>query len=222
MAEDTDGLRLTRRTVLAGLAGAVGIGGVGGAGTRALLRDEEVVPGAALGNPYKGNRVDLKLDCPEAGDACRSNAEGVTFAFEKIDPPATGRTTVCLELAGEPAWVWLRTTPPVDRSLADGLVTTLAFGDGTPVIDPAGETVEDRPLNDVLTAFEGGGLLRGRQTDGVFSPPVERCLELSWSLPDRDTSHSEQSVGFELQFAAVQYRVGADASATNPWRKNDE
>ena len=228
---DASGTRLTRRRVLAGVAGATGIGLVGGAGTRAFLRDTEVVPGSALGNPYEGTHLDLELRCPEGDPACTAEADSVSFGFEGIDPDpgtdpaASGATTFCPGLSGGPAWLWLRTVPStLDSPLADDLLVTLAYvdadGNRTAVYDPAGSEVTDRPLNGLLDAFETGGMLVGAAgPDDAFGETEERCLELSWSLPDRDPYLSEQSVEFALRFAAVQYRTEADASATNPWNQ---
>jgi hypothetical protein len=225
MSDDDERDRLTRRRVLAGVAGATGVGLVGGAGTRAFLRDTEVVPGSALGNPYEGNHLDLELSCPDPDGACTTEADSVSFAFEGVDPPAEGATTFCPGLSGGPAWLWLRTVPStVDRLVADELLLTLVYVDGgsrTLVKDPTGEDVEDRPLNDLLAAFDGGGILRG--TTGpdakAFGETEERCLELSWSLPERDPDLSEQSVGFTLRFAAVQYRADVSADTSNPWKQ---
>lgn len=230
MSDDGDGKRLTRRRILAGVAGATGVGLVGGAGTRAFLRDTEVVPGSALGNPYQGNHLDLELRCPGGDAACTAEADSVSFAFEGVDPDpemtpaAAGATRFCPGLSGGPAWLWLRTAPSaVDSPLGDDLLVTLAYVDGdgsrTAVSDPAGSEVADRPLNDLLGAFDGGGMLVGTSgpDDDAFGETEERCLELSWSLPDRDATHSEESVEFTLRFAAIQYRADANASESNPW-----
>ena len=221
------GTSLTRRRLLAGVAGASGLGLIGGAGTRAFLRDTEVVPGSALGNPYQGNHLDLELRCPESAEACIAEADSVSFAFADVDPPDDGVTTFCPGLSEGPAWLWLRTTPStVDRLVADELLVTLAYVDGegnrTPVIDPADEPVEGRPLNEVLAAFDTGGMLLGANGPGggAFGETEERCLELSWSLPERDPGLSEQSVEFTLRFAAVQYRAKVDDPKTsNPWKQ---
>lgn len=225
MSDDADGKRLTRRRILAGVAGATGVGLVGGAGTRAFLQDREVIPGSALGNPYQGNHLDLQLSCPDGAATCTADADSVSFAFEGVDPPASGATTFCPGLSGEPAWLWLRTMPStIDRLLADELLVTLAYVDGdsqTLVEDPDGNEIKDRPLNDLLGAFADGGMLVGaaRPDDDAFGETEERCLELSWSLPDRDPAYSEESIEFTLRFAAVQYRADANASTSNPWKQ---
>jgi hypothetical protein len=226
---DGDGGRLTRRHVLAGVAGAAGVGLIGGAGTRAFLRDTEVVPGEALGNPYEGARVDVTLRCgddSDSSDACTAeeDGEGVSFAFEDIEPGDSGSTVVCPSLgeASEPAWLWLGATPQVDTLLAETLTVTLTL-DGTAVTAADGTVADGISLKTFLDAFAGGAGIPG--ADGPdeemnpFAPDEERCLELSWSLPDDpDPEISEQSVGFTLRFAAVQYRADVDASTTNPWQ----
>lgn len=228
MSSDDEGKRLTRRGVLAGVAGAAGVGLLGGAGTRAFLRDTETVPGSALGNPYQGNHLDLELRCPDGDDACTAEADSVSFAFEGIDPDpetdpaASGATTFCPGLSGGPAWLWLRTAPvTVDARIGTDLLVTLAYVDGdsrTLVSDPDGNGIEDRPLNDLLAAFDTGGMIPGvAGPEGAFGETEERCLELSWSLPNRDPDHSEQSVEFTLRFAAVQYRADVGADTSNPW-----
>lgn len=225
MSDDADGKRLTRRRVLAGVAGAAGVGLVGGAGTRAFLRDTEVVPGSALGNPYEGARVDVALRCGDSDSgACTAEEddEGVSFAFEDVEPGSDGSTVVCpsLDGASEPAWLWLG-TESIDTLLAEELSVTLTL-DGTVVTAADGTKANGISLKKFLDAFAGGGAVPG--ADGAeepypFDPDEERCLELSWSLPkDADSGISEQSVEFRLRFAAVQYRADVqDPSTTNPW-----
>ena len=53
--------------------------------------------------------------------------------------------------------------------------------------------------------------------EGAFGETEERCLELSWSLPERDPVYSEESAEFTLRFAAVQYRADVGAETSNPW-----
>jgi hypothetical protein len=222
VSDDAGGKRLTRRRILAGVAGAAGIGLVGGAGTRAFLRDTEVVPGSALGNPYQGNHLDLNLYCPNSDGACTAEVDSVSFAFEGVDPPTSGATTFCSGLSGGPAWLWLKTVPStVSSPLGEELQVTLAYVDGdsrTPVKDPEGADVEDRTLNGLLAAFDTGGMIPGVVgPEGAFGETEERCLELSWSLPERDPVLSKESVEFTLRFAAVQYRAEVDADTSNPW-----
>lgn len=222
--------RLTRRGILAGVAGAAGVGLAGGAGTRAFLRDTETVPGSVLGNPYEGARVALRLRCGES-NACTpaEDGDGVSFSFEGVEPGAEGSTVVCpgLDGASEPAWLWLSTAPRADALplLAEELAVTLAHADGTPVPVPEGADIdetdaEEIPLGTFLDAFAAGTAVPGVDGPGeAFAPGEERCLELSWSLPEApDPDVSGQSVEFALRFAAVQYR--ADADPRNPW--NDE
>ena len=158
MSDDAGGKRLTRRRILAGVAGSAGIGLIGGAGTRAFLRDTEVVPGSALGNPYEGNHLDLNLYCPNSDGACTAEGDSVSFAFEGVDPDpstdpaASGSTTFCSGLSGGPAWLWLKTVPVrVDDNIGTDLLVTLAYVDGdgnrTPVEDPDNNPIEDRPLD---------------------------------------------------------------------------
>jgi len=225
VSDSDDERRLTRRRLLTGVAGATGIGLVGGAGTRAFLRDTEAVPGSVLGNPYEGNHLDLEIRCSDGDGACNADADSVSFAFERVDPPAEGKTTFCPGLTGGPAWLWLRIVPSTaDDLVADEFLMTLAYVDGdgnrTPVTDPADDPVEDRTLNEVLGAFDVGGMIPGLTgPDGAFGETEERCLELSWSLPNRDPALSEQSVEFTLRFAAVQYRADVDADTSNPWKQ---
>ena len=219
MSDDTDGKRLTRRRILAGVAGSAGIGLIGGAGTRAFLRDTEVVPGSALGNPYQGNHLDLELSCPDPDGACTAEADSVSFAFANVDPPAEGGTTFCPGLSGGPAWLWLKTVPSsVSSPLGEKLQVTLTYGNGNPVEHSTDGPVEDWQLQDLLDGFADGGMLLGVNgpDDRAFGETEERCLELSWSLP-RDPVLSEQSVEFTLRFAAVQYRADVDANTSNPW-----
>lgn len=216
MGDGDDG-RLTRRRILAGVAGAAGIGMLGGAGTSAFLRDTEVVPGSVLGNPYSGANLDLRLRCAGPSGACTSTEDGVSFAFADIEPGDDGSTTVCLESADASAWLWLRTPPPVDRAVARKLTVSLAFDDGTPLRDAAGDLIRDWPLNDFLEAFADGGTIPGLDgSNGAFAEGEERCLELEWELPN-EPALAGQSVDFTLQFAAVQYR--AETSPRNPWER---
>jgi hypothetical protein len=217
MSEDERPARLSRRRILAGVAATAGLGAVGGAGTRAVLRDTETVPGSVLGNPYEGTRVDLELSCGETGDVCTVQADGVSFAFENVGPGSSDSVEVCpgLDEASEPAWLWFRTTTPTEASLAEEVTVTLAFGDGTPVVDPSGEPVAGRSLDGLLEAFADGGAIPGEGPDGTFATGENRCLELSWSLPD-DPTLSGRSIAFGMRFAAVQYRV--DTGPNNPWQ----
>jgi len=225
VSDGADGKRLTRRRILAGIAGSAGVGLVGGAGTRAFLRDTEAVPGSALGNPYEGTHLNLEISCPDPDGACTADADKVSFAFEDVDPPASSATTFCPRLSGGPAWLWLKTVPStMEGVVADELLVTLACVDGdgnrTSVIDPDGDPVEDRTLNDLLAAFDTGGMIPGTAgRDGAFAETEQRCLELSWSLPNREPILSEQSVEFTLRFVAVQYRADVGAETTNPWRQ---
>jgi len=208
---------LTRRRLLAGVAGATGIGLLGGAGTSAFLRDTEVVPGSVLGNPYSGANLDLQLRCAGPSGACQPTEDGVSFGFADIEPGDDGSTTVCLESVDASTWLWLRTTPPVDRAVARKLTVSLAFDDGTPLRDASGDLVRDWPLNDFLEAFVDGGSVPGLNgPNGAFAEDEERCLELEWELPN-EPALSGQSVGFTLRFAAVQYR--AETSPRNPWER---
>lgn len=230
---DWNGEWLTRRGVLAGVAGTAGVGLVGGAGTRAFLRDTEAVPGSVFGNPYEGARVDLQLGC--GSDACTpaEDGDGVSFAFEGIEPGSGSSTVVCpgLDGASEPAWLWFRAAPRTEPLplLAEELTVTLAYADGTPVPVPEGADTDETDAEDIslrtfFDAFAGGAAVPGSgagESDDAFAPDEERCLELSWSLPEApDPDVSGQSVEFALRFAAVQYR--ADAAPRNPWEQDNE
>jgi hypothetical protein len=218
MGEDDPG-RLSRRRVLTGFAGAVGVGTLGGAGTRAFFGDTEGVPGSLLGNPYAGGYLDLELSCHSEDESCSVRGDGIELALTRIDPPAHGRVETCLEIGGGQAWVWLKSTPPFDRAVANELLVTLAYPDGTPVTDPTGEPVEQRPLNGFLGAFQNGGLLRGPDADGTYGAAAAQCLTLSWSLLERDPSLSGQRAEFGLEFAAVQYR--SETNPNNPWSERE-
>lgn len=217
MADGNGGRRLTRRRVLGGVAGAAGVGLIGGAGTRAFLGDTEIVSGSDLGNPYGASYLDLQLSCGGSG-TCSTVENGVAFSLKDISPDSIPDTEMCLSLAGNPAWTWLRTTP-IENDLTKNLTLSLTYTDsGNAVIDPkTGDGITNYSLLKFLDAFSEGGMLDGGGPDEAFpasSTGEGRCIKLSWSLP-ADPGLSGLSAEFTLQFAAIQYR--ADASPTNPW-----
>lgn len=229
---------ISRRKLLSSAAAVGALGAITGIGTAAYLTDTEQFRAF-----LESGRLDLTVACRGDG-VCTPDGDSVRFALGEVTPGDCGSIDLCLDVAGNPAWLWLRADCPTDGAapIGDYLHADLTYADGTPVTGlPSGS------LADLFAALAAGVRIDAdHATDGVdpFRPGQPAvCLTLSWAAPapspaDETSVRYEcadavtlaelqegRQLEFELEFFAGQHRHSEDESEgattdpapTNPW-----
>lgn len=189
---------LSRRQVLAGLTAAGSSGAFVGGGSAALLADEE----SFADNLAATGVVDLAVGWgADDGDA--------TLSIDLSDGNTSGTGTIPVSLdaggAGNPAYVWLRSTCPASTGgLADRIRATLSY-EGETIAGPAS-------LADVAERLRSGVLLGG----GCVDPDEDPAVTVEWELCDDLTGgyKGPGSAAVEFEFRARQCR---NRSASDPF-----
>lgn len=237
--DEPDSSPLRRRTLLGGFA-ATGTAGALSAtglyGLDAFLSDTELFGETGSGetnsvqtgeldlglawesyyNPRNGNRerVDSAGDC-DSGEFV--DGSGAAIDLSGVQPGDAGSTEFCLQVDGNPGWLWVESTCP-DPGAERALEATVSYdgacdGQAEPVVLASGESIEELSgsLCAVLATL-GEGVRLGLD---CVDPDTTHCLSLEWSFPNPEyrgqyEEYEGTELTFGLEFLAVQCRHNPD------------
>ena len=195
MNDERQWVTVSRREILASV-GAIGtVGALSGIGTAAYLSDVERTEGSSI----RAGTLDLEIACDGAN--CNVEADGtVSLGFAGLQPGASGAQEITVTQVGNPSWLWLASTCPVDE-LESAIDVTVSFDrscDG--VVEYRYEGTLEEMLSDHATGVRPvNGCLEGGETG---------CLTFEWSFRNEPGVERFQgeSLEFELKLYSLQCR----------------
>ncbi|MFB6123959.1 MAG: hypothetical protein ABEJ78_10935 [Haloferacaceae archaeon] len=212
----TDGPRISRRTLLAGLTAMGTVGALSGVGTAAYLFDSERTPASMRAGT-------VVLDA--RGETGGVDSAVLDFADVGLGDTEVGSVCVSLAEDSNPAWTWIRLCVGGEDD-ASVLCVLDAEATITGASDYANDVTVGGSLYDVLTTpdFDGrslaeGVLVTGSGREHLAGDDNEICLVLTLSLPaelDQSVIENVRGANLRLEFEAVAEQT-RHVTASNPF-----